>query len=154
MPIDRRHPEVARSGNFDLLLLLLLAGHLDDVVVEVSGTGTVVEAGDEIGQVVVGCADERVGGEKAEAVVLLIAGDFGDLIERAGEPLLPRLGVSKPEVAIRLPVRGVEDRVLDDDGGGHLTGDFRRLHPFKRSEAKYPPFDFVVPAPALGIICW
>ena len=32
MVVDRRHPEVARGGNFRGLVLLLLAGHLDDQV--------------------------------------------------------------------------------------------------------------------------
>ena len=75
--VDGRHPQRARRGDLGGFVLLLLAGHFDDQVHEVIRAVAVVEASDEVGDVVLFFAVQRVGDGKAEVVVLDVADDLG-----------------------------------------------------------------------------
>ena len=50
--VDRRHPQRAGRGDLGGLVLLLLAGDFDDQVQQVVRAVAVVDAGDEVGNVV------------------------------------------------------------------------------------------------------
>ena len=50
--VDSRNPQCARRGDLGSLVFSPFAGHFDDQVQEVTRAATVVDAGDEIGDVV------------------------------------------------------------------------------------------------------
>jgi hypothetical protein len=61
MVVDGRHPQCARGGDLGRLLLFLLTGDFDDQVQEVVRAAAVVEAGEEVGDVALFLAVQRIG---------------------------------------------------------------------------------------------
>src|SRR6266849_5929309 len=66
--VDSRHPQRARRGDFGSLIFLLLAGDFDDEAHEISRAVAVVDAGDEVGNVVLLLAIQRVRNCESEVV--------------------------------------------------------------------------------------
>ena len=108
--VDSRDPQRARGGNFGGLVLLFLAGDFDDQVQEVIRAATIVDAGDEVGDVVLLLAVQRIGNAEAEVVIFDVADDLGHGFECFGHLLLPRVSIGDDVRDVTLIGEGREDR--------------------------------------------
>ncbi len=73
--VDGRHPQRARRGNLGRLVFLFLAGDFKDQIEQVFQPVPIVEASQEIGNVLPFLAVQRVGNGEVEVVVLDVADD-------------------------------------------------------------------------------
>ena len=87
--VDRRHPEGPRRLAFRLLEVEILSGDLDDQVEQVVLAATIVESDDQIRDVVVRGAIERVGDGEPEVIVLHVGAHFAHFFKTLGDRVLP-----------------------------------------------------------------
>ena len=118
--VDRRDPQRASRCDLGSLVFLPFAGHFDNQVQEAVRAAAVVDAGDEVGDVVLLLGVQRVGDVEAEVVILDIANDLGHVFEGFGHFLLPRAGIGDDVGDVALVVAGR----VDGPGGVevHITG--------------------------------
>ena len=91
--VDGGHPQVRAVATFAALSFFFSPVTSTIRLSRSSCPMAVVDAGDEVGDVVALLAVERVGDGEAEVVVLHVADDLVHVLQRLGHLLLPGLGV-------------------------------------------------------------